>query len=334
MRMTLSTLYLRATLDVMAGFGFARSEALDVLNMNEAELESRTGRIEVDRLLPLFDHAANITDDPNIGLRTGYRFRIAAFSRTGAVYGYCKNLRQVIDINAKYQRLAIDVADIGYQNRPDGSGHFMTFRSYYSDQEKYRQVTDLVMGAYGTAYRWLSWGSGQDLQSVELPYATPDCTDLHKRVFQCDAVFGRDRAALCFTDTAMQDQLTTHDPERRAKLQAELDALLGAREAVASLRMAVEAAIRGALDNGQMSADIVAERLERPWRELRKQLADKGLSFRDLVDGVRQDIFMELNEADESFSAIAQALGYNDQAAFNRAFKRWYGMTPTQWRKS
>ena len=56
-----------------------------------------------------------------------------------------------------------------------------------------------------------------------------------------------------------------------------------------------------------------------------------NLSFRDLLEEERKQRFRQLHASGESFAAIAQALAYNDQAAFNRAFKRWYNMSPSQY---
>ena len=52
------------------------------------------------------------------------------------------------------------------------------------------------------------------------------------------------------------------------------------------------------------------------------------------MDQVRKALFIEKFEAGYSFSQIAMDLAYNDQAAMNRAFRRWFGMTPSEWRRA
>jgi AraC-like DNA-binding protein len=68
---------------------------------------------------------------------------------------------------------------------------------------------------------------------------------------------------------------------------------------------------------------------------LQRQLKEEGLTFRRLVDEAR---FLEardlLGEEDVSLIEIAHELSYSDQAHFNHAFRRWAGVTPSQYRSN
>ncbi|WP_427453684.1 AraC family transcriptional regulator ligand-binding domain-containing protein [Litorimonas sp. WD9-15] len=334
MKMTLSHRYLDANLDVLDKIGFPKADSLESLELAEGWMGNPTDRFPIEPFLTLLETAAIRLDDPFIGLRMGHRFRIATFAKTGSIYGYCRNLAQVIEMNARYQHLAIDAGTVEYDHA--NAGHLMRFRPYYSDQNTFRHITDLVMGAYGTAYRWLSWASGEDLMGTRLPYDRPHNTDLYERVFQCPVTFSSEcgTAALVFTEAAMSENLTTYDAEKLTRAQAQLDSLLNTKQAAASLDMAVDAAIRGAIQSGRVSTLVVAERLDRDWPALRKALKETDRNFWARVDGVRQNMFIDLISQGHSLSQISQALAYNDQAAFNRAFKRWYNMSPTAWLKA
>ena len=65
--------------------------------------------------------------------------------------------------------------------------------------------------------------------------------------------------------------------------------------------------------------------------QLRRRLRAEGWTFRTETDRVRRAILVERHAAKDSLATIALALGYNDQAAFNRAVKRWYGVPPGRW---
>ena len=79
--------------------------------------------------------------------------------------------------------------------------------------------------------------------------------------------------------------------------------------------------------------DDVAHRLAKSTRSLRRQLADEGTSYQVLVDRMRRDeaIREMLRDAHE-IKAIARAVGFSDPRGFRRAFKRWTGLTPQQFR--
>ena len=334
LRMGLSTPYLMAQLDTLNNLGFSYKQSFEALGYDEKHISDASLRIPVDTLLPLFSAAEKALGNPLIGLETGFRFRIGTFAKTGAVYSFCRDLKQVIGLNRRYQGLAIDTADITYDPVTDESGdthHYMRFDTYYNEHEKYRHITDMVMGSYGTAYRWLSWGSGEDIKAVHLPYAAPPDIGLYERVFLCDIIFDAPIAALEFTEKMMTAPLTTHDPDKLALLIAKLDSVSGHRNAQLSLKTAIEAAMRIALQKGTISSAILANRLSRSERQFRQDMKAANISYRQLLDEVRQKVFLEKYEAGESFASIAQSLSYNDQPAFNRAFRRWYDLSPREW---
>jgi len=334
LKMTMSGRYLLAQLDILNDLGFSYKESYQALEFDKSRLSNSSQRVPVEALLPVFRAAEIVLDNPLIGLEVGFRFRIGTFAQTGAIYSYCENLRQVIDLNKRYQRLAIDIAHITYlhDTRPDGEEHhYMQFTPYYDDYEKYRHITDMVMASYGTAYRWLSWGSGEDIKGVHLPYNKPENIKLYERVFQSNINFSAPVTALEFSPAMMTAPLTTHDPEKLAALIAQLDKIMNAGEAHLSLRVAIETAMKAALQKGSITITIIANRLNRTERQLRIDMKTAGMSYRHMLDSVRQDLFFEYYKNGESFASIAQHLAYNDQAAFNRAFRRWYDMSPGKW---
>lgn len=79
----------------------------------------------------------------------------------------------------------------------------------------------------------------------------------------------------------------------------------------------------------------VAEALAVSGRSLRRQLAESGTSYRDLLDQVRSDLAQQyLLNSNLSLDQVAQLLGYTESTNFRRAFKRWLGVTPGDYRKS
>jgi len=331
MEMTLSHRFLDVNLDILNRLGFDKAEAVESLELAKNWQAQPTARFSIDVFLTLLEIAAIRLDDPNIGLRMGHCFRISTYGQTGAIYGFCENLHQVINMNSLYQCLAIDAGKVVYDQ--DATHHYMLFQPYYTDQIAYRHITDLIMGAYGTAYRWLSWASGEELSGVAFPYATPEDTKIYETFFQCPLQFDpkANSAALIFSETAMNQKLTTYDAEKLARARAQLDKLLNIDKAADSLNIAVEAAIRGAMAAGQVTTQTVAKRMGRDWFDLQLELKQSGFSFRDRVTQVRQNLFIELYESGHSFAEISQALAYNDQPSFNRAFKRWYDTSPSKW---
>lgn len=68
---------------------------------------------------------------------------------------------------------------------------------------------------------------------------------------------------------------------------------------------------------------------------MQRRLAAAGAGFRELLEQVRADLaWRQVARTDLSFARLAELLGYDGQAAFTRAFKRWYEMTPREARRT
>ena len=82
------------------------------------------------------------------------------------------------------------------------------------------------------------------------------------------------------------------------------------------------------------SLSAVASELRLPGRTLQRRLAAEGTSFAALLDSVRHELAIEhMADPRTSLAEIAFALGFADQAGFHRAFMRWTGRTPGEYRK-
>lgn len=69
-------------------------------------------------------------------------------------------------------------------------------------------------------------------------------------------------------------------------------------------------------------------------RTLRRRLAAKGAVFSDLRDRVRYALAREfLALTDLPLGEIAVLVGFASQGVFSESFRRWSGMTPSDWRR-
>jgi AraC-like DNA-binding protein len=98
---------------------------------------------------------------------------------------------------------------------------------------------------------------------------------------------------------------------------------------------AVRAAIGASLRAGETTIEQTAARLRVSTRTLQRQLAAGQTTYRVALDSVRAEVARAmLVTTDRSLVDLAYSLGYSDPSAFNRAFRRWTGMTPLAYRRS
>jgi len=91
--------------------------------------------------------------------------------------------------------------------------------------------------------------------------------------------------------------------------------------------------VLGQLERGEPSPAEVARSLALSERTLQRRLGEEGTSFLQIVDQCRRELALRyVGDASLSFGEIAFLLGYSEQSAFHRAFRRWTGRTPAETR--
>jgi AraC-like DNA-binding protein len=94
----------------------------------------------------------------------------------------------------------------------------------------------------------------------------------------------------------------------------------------------VRDAVRRALPEGGISQEMIARRLGCGPRALQRRLEAEGVTLRKIVDEERRALAGVLLASQMSITEVAFLLHYSEPAAFQHAFRRWYGLSPKAWR--
>jgi AraC-like DNA-binding protein len=165
---------------------------------------------------------------------------------------------------------------------------------------------------------------------VRLTRAPPRRPTRHEALLQAPVAFGCALAALRVPPECWGARLPDADPMLQEALRGLAERLeLGA--ASSDLEQAVRARLRSLLPDGRADAVTVARSLGMSERTLQRRLRAAGRSFGAVVDLFRESEAERLLTARSSLSDVALRLGFSDQSAFTRAFRRWKGAPPSAW---
>jgi AraC-like DNA-binding protein len=173
------------------------------------------------------------------------------------------------------------------------------------------------------------------VQRACFTHPRPADTREHERILGCPVEFGAEHNRLTIERSAWE--LQTKDPQIGVfqVLIDHADLLLAKLPAGPDLIGRTRRAISERLRGGDPSLASVARELGMSERSLQRHLRELGYSFNTLADEVRHATArVYLEQPDMALAEIGFLLGFADQSAFNRAFKRWTGSTPKQARRT
>ena len=175
-----------------------------------------------------------------------------------------------------------------------------------------------------------------ELCVAKFPYPAPDHAELYKQLFQSEIQFDSEIAVLEFNHSYLNRPIV--------RTRQELDAFIGAFPQDMFVLPGKRTSTRARLTS--TLKELLLKRQQFPSFETiclslgispaaaRSKLKDEGTSYQKLKDRVRRDFAIELLESsDLSISDIAIRVGFAEPAALTRAFKKWMGVSPMQFRK-
>jgi AraC-like DNA-binding protein len=155
----------------------------------------------------------------------------------------------------------------------------------------------------------------------------------YERFFGCPVAFGAEENSFTVAREDAEAPLPTGNRQLAAvfdKLLVEQLARLDKNDVVSRCK----AALFEQLASGEVSEEEMAKALNMSRRTLQRRLAESELTYLQLVDDTRKDLALRyVEDPSMSITDITFLLGFSQQSAFTRAFKRWMGITPTEYRE-
>lgn len=169
---------------------------------------------------------------------------------------------------------------------------------------------------------------------VEFQHSAPPYADEYNRVFQADVLFDQARNRLIFHKSALDLKLGKRSPHLYSGLVNYAEVLLGKLLRRRPYTRKARKWIVKCLSGGEVDIETVAQKMHMSRQTLYRKLKKEGSSFKEIMDDTRrQQAIHYLEQNEHSISEIAFFLGFSQISSFNRAFKRWTGKNPSEFRK-
>lgn len=287
------------------------------------QLSDRVPRSAYNEILK---RTAGLIDDPAVGLESAKYLHPSHLGALGHVWLASPTLRDAIERGQRFSRMYDEEVKILISEEPG-----ILKVAYHIDASG--PIVDLVMDSnLACLLKLCRLNFGETLRPafVRMRRSQPSDTGPWNDVFGVNVQFGQNENCLALSSRDATKQLIGSNPMLVAMHEDVIKRQIAELNRSDILNRTLTA-IMEQLPSGGVSEISVAKALNMTKRTLHRKLGDTGLSFRSLLANLRKDLVSRyINEPAYSVTEISFLLGYTDTSAFSRAFKRWYGISPTQ----
>jgi AraC-like DNA-binding protein len=288
-------------------------------------------RIPYANLMLLSEHAARTTRDTAFGLHVGERVDHREYGVVGRTLLTSPTLGEALRSLERYLPIWTDVGF--FKLVADGPTVQFQWRYSSGSLPESRHDSEMSMATVMGLNR-LSTASWTP-KEVWFQHARPADATEYTRIFRAPVRFRMPVTALLLDATILDLPLKTALPHVHRQMMEKAERLLPNGPEEVPISQSVLTFIRQNLQSGEFGLEAAARHLSLSRRSLQRKLLEESCSYRELVQQARQDLsqFLLL-ESPTTATAAAYALGYSEPSVFQRAFHRWYGKPPGEYRKT
>jgi AraC-like DNA-binding protein len=326
---TTSAVWVRGIAEMLAAEGLDVPGLLAAAGIDAAALEAPGARLATEKISRLWELAVERSGNPAIGLAQHQVVRPASFDVVGYTMMSCANLRGAFERLTRYLLILSDALTMTLSDGREGLR--VTFELFGGERPVPRQRIEFI---FVTLMGFCRWVSGREVHplAIELPYPAPVNPAPYREAFRCRLSFDAPGNSLLFAAADMAAPLPTSNPvlaELHERFAGEY--LKHFDHALVSCR-AREVIVRR-LPDGEPRRDHVASELCMSERTLQRRLDQEATSFVQLLDDTRRELAEQyLGRLHLSLAQAAYLLGFADQSSFFRACRRWFDLSPGQYR--
>lgn len=330
--------YAQVVLEIMLEKGFVAEQILHKSRIGNQVFSQPDGRITARQWSRLVLVCLSLAGDSGLGYANGLRLRLTSHGALGFALLSSATLRQALQIGSMFfgMRLQHYRMDISQQ----GELALITLAEVHPVIDADAEQADLLRRFFhetlliGMVNSWRSMAA-QPIDQLELWVDWPQPAYHQQFAAQLPAMrFNQPLNQIRMPDAYLDIALPLADPIafQQALAQCELERIRFSRNISDTIqRVKSELILQPHL--GYPTQEQVAEKLGMSSRTLKRRLQELDSSFLQLLDQVKQqDAKRLLNTTDMDIQQIASTLGYENPTNFSRAFKKWTGKTPSEFK--
>ncbi len=290
------------------------------------------GDIEIpgEQYLALWEAAAQ--SSPSIGLELGFQTEADDFGALGHALYCAPSVEKAL--KTLQQFIVVFAQESIFDFTCDSREVTVEYRIVAPTILQRRQDAEFAMASVLRLLNLITNTSIRPLR-MDFEHDRPADTSMHKQIFQCPLYFNQPTNRIHLPLQTLQMPVVNGNERLYKALEPYLEREREQRAASDELLSQVTRMIASEMSSGAPSLDEICEQLNLSRRTLQRRLKDHGIEYSSLVEDVRRELALAyIKDSDYSMTEISLLVGYSESGSFTRAFRRWTGRSPQQYRSS
>ncbi|MDH5671252.1 MAG: AraC family transcriptional regulator [Myxococcales bacterium] len=326
-----SSLLFKQSLWGFAALGLDTDALLRRVGLGMADVERLPERIPDSTGLRLWTEAEAQSGRRDLGLSMARFVRVEEYDATGYLIRHSPTLGAALERFSRYGRLVAE--GLGFQIEP--FGELLTLRRpRVEGRDGHPQIRELVSATCVLLARDLT-ACDLSPREVHFSHRAPDDTGLAREIFCAPLHYDSSFDGFVIEASLLETPIEGFDPRLSAILERQAEHLLAEQPERGDFLRDVRSVLAREIRGGNPNAEHVASELGLSQRTLSRRLRALGTSHQQELDQLRCELATRyLRHTDMEVAELSFVLGFSDASAFNRAFKRWMRVSPSEFRKS
>ncbi|WP_226505679.1 AraC family transcriptional regulator [Pseudomonas sp. MWU16-30317] len=308
---------------------------LAAYGLDPERLASPGARLSIPRYMRLGHAAMQLCAEPALGLHMGACSRLPHAGLAGITAAQAPTVREAARAMIRFEPLYATNYRGQSSLAEDADGAWLRFYSISPYNAYNRFVVDAVLSGWLAQLSSVA-GAAVQAQRLEIEFEAPAYAAFYQPLSVQPVQFTSAANQLRLDQASLALRNPAHCPGTWQELLALCEQALTQQTRTRSLGERIMQLLGPLLSGGrEPDLDEVAARLKLPVWTLRRRLAEEGTQFRAILNDTRRDLAMTyIRDTELAFGEIAYLLGFASAEAFQRAFKRWCGQTPGEFRRA
>ncbi len=298
--------------------------------INPELLFNPNARVNISCVDSLWQQTADIIEDPCFAIDMAAFWHPSQIGALGYAWLASSTLRRAFKRAVRYIHVVTEDLNLEVTDTPAG---LKVTADLENSVFTLPQHHDLILAIL---MRMCRFNFGDELIATQicLAHPEPECSNKITEYFRTDVQFDAEQTSLTLARADADAELSTGN-RQIALMHDEMLMKYLVEIKQGDIVQQVQSIILDNLPDGQVTDKLVASELNLSERSMQRRLKEHKTTFRFLLEGVREMVAKQYIENPVNrMSDIAFLLGFSEQSAFSRAFKKWTGKSPVEYRNS